>query len=438
MAQNLHSSRLSDYTDDSVKLTNLAKSSLDKFEEISSVSSKKLKSHPLNTTGNVFASPGDARMGSSSLDALLTTTREENKKLKQEPAIAKIVIQNVASGEIEVFYVCRCAPPAGVKDVLSYRSPMGRLVALEVGKRYDKGEKTGIQKYDETDIVKVQDARFIPVRKGGRWDSDKTEYRDAGAKNVITIDSLLRVLDSRVGEDEDILTQLLAEDSRKENITQGIRREIVETFSLRDQPILDKCQDEIFRLPLQYSLLLLGPAGSGKTTTLIRRLGQKLDVEQGLSDVEKHLVDNLSEAGSPHKTSWLMFTPTELLKKYLQEAFNCEGIPAPDRNITTWNAYNHSLGRDIFRILHTSNFKSGFQHDENCETLIDGAANSINIYNDFSTWIVSDYIKGILSALESRKDVERLKDNSVLAAIHDYANKLLNDGKSISSFLRNY
>lgn len=40
-------------------------------------------------------------------------------------------------------------------------------------------------------------------------------------------------------------------------------------MELRDLAILDEYQDEISRLPLDTHLVLLGPPGTGKTTTLI-------------------------------------------------------------------------------------------------------------------------------------------------------------------------
>ena len=129
------------------------------------------------------------------------------------------MIQYTDTKKIQVLYVCRCAPPSGVKDVMSYRSPMGRLAALEVGETYDLGEETGFRKYDEQDIFKVQHATFIPVRKGEWWDSRRTEYRDATSKDSITIDSLLKLLESTPEDGEDILAIILAEESKNENIT---------------------------------------------------------------------------------------------------------------------------------------------------------------------------------------------------------------------------
>lgn len=68
----------------------------------------------------------------------------------------------------------------------------------------------------------------------------------------------------------------------------------------------------MFRLPLDRQLAILGPAGTGKTTTLVLRLRQKIDGEW-LTEEERELIDQAAENGQPHAQSWLMFTPTDLL-----------------------------------------------------------------------------------------------------------------------------
>jgi len=129
-------------------------------------------------------------------------------------------------------------------------------------------------------------------------------------------------------------------------------------MSLRDQPILDRFQSEIFRLPLGSQLIILGPPGTGKTTTLIKRLGQKLNIEYLEADEQSKIKNTISgEAG--HKTSWLMFTPTDLLKHYLKEAFAKEQVPASSEQIKTWWNYSNDLGRNVLSILQTSG-GSGF------------------------------------------------------------------------------
>ena len=80
--------------------------------------------------------------------------------------------------------------------------------------------------------------------------------------------------------------------------------------------------------------MLGGPPGTGKTTTLIRRLAQKQSPEFLTEDEQSLVAENQFDRMFGLE-DWAMFTPTDLLKLYLKEAFNRENIPAPDRNIRT-------------------------------------------------------------------------------------------------------
>jgi hypothetical protein len=71
---------------------------------------------------------------------------------------------------------------------------------------------------------------------------------------------------------------------------------------------------------------------------------------EGLTDSEKNLVKNPKD----HQNSWIMFTPNDLLKGYLKEAFNKENIPASNERLKTWDEYSMYLGRDIMGILKDS------------------------------------------------------------------------------------
>jgi hypothetical protein len=55
-----------------------------------------------------------------------------------------------------------------------------------------------------------------------------------------------------------------------------------------------------------------------------------------------------------------MFTPTELLKLYVKEAFNREGIPASDLRIRTWSDYRRELARSRLGILRTATGSGSF------------------------------------------------------------------------------
>ena len=113
-------------------------------------------------------------------------------------------------------------------------------------------------------------------------------------------------------------------------------------------------------MPLKSTLMLKGPPGTGKTTTLIKRLAQKTQLsddnsEDILAINNKRFMNNIN-----HKDSWLMFTPTELLAHYLHEAFGKEGIASDNSKIITWEAFRVPVSKDILRLLRAGNNGSGF------------------------------------------------------------------------------
>ena len=206
----------------------------------------------------------------------------------------------------------------------------------------------------------------------------------------VTIKSL-RALFKRSGDEIDpaLLDRLLGEEIEIEieNVRDGLRRSIITKMNLRDQPILDQYQDEIFRLPLDSRLLILGAPGTGKTTTLIRRLGQKLDREF-LDEDEKWAIRNNTFGGrDDHTQSWIMFTPTELLRLYVKEAFNREGVPAPDDRIITWADCRDDLARSGFGILRSATSNSPFvMKDAACTLESETATDQIAWFSDFDRW----------------------------------------------------
>ncbi|MHB1142839.1 MAG: ATP-binding domain-containing protein [Sulfuricaulis sp.] len=359
-------------------ITLVANETLDQFAKVADSAKSKLR-ESFSPGADVFASVNTLTSAQAvqRLEQISQASRKSYEILANEPAIARVVVRNDA-GEEHTYYVCRTTPLTGFPNLASYRAPVGRLASLPVGAEFSLPNGT---------IVEVMErAQLRPTVLPAGWDSRNTIV-EAGQFGPITIESFRAFLVEGARVAPTVLDQLLAEEELKANIVEGVRRSVITKMGLRDQPVLDQYQDEIFRLPLDKRLLILGAPGTGKTTTLIRRLGQKLDSEF-LDEDEQRIVENIGATnGIAHAASWLMFTPTELLKQYLKEAFAREGVPASDLRIRTWHDYRRGLARNTFGVLRTASGGGTFILKETFESITSEAIeHPIQWFLEFDDW----------------------------------------------------
>lgn len=370
----------------------LASEALAQIERIAATAKSKLHDgRALGSDALASINTMTSSLAINNLDQISQSNRESYQVLVKEPAIARVVVID-EEGEEKTYYICRTTPVSGVPNLASYRAPVGRLASLAIGAEFTLPNGTVVEVLERTQLR--------PNAHADGCDSHDTVV-EAADFGPLTIESLRALLTEVVGEEatEDILGQLLAEESVKANIIDGVRRSVITKMGLRDQPILDQYQDEIFRLPLDKRLLILGPPGTGKTTTLIRRLGQKLDTAF-LEEGEQRLVEIVAAAqGIAHANSWLMFTPTELLKQYLKEAFAREDVPASDLRIRTWQDYRRELARNAFGILRTASGGGTFVLKDGLTSLTDDALERpIQWFDDFDTWQRQAYVQELHEA----------------------------------------
>ena len=377
---------LSDDSNSQVK--SVATEALNTFVQVANRANSELRTGGLDASAFASLNTLTSVDAVNNLDEINFANLQGNQVLAREPSIARVTVL-VEGKDKRVYYICRGMPVSGVSALMaSYKSPVGRLAAMPTGSDF-------VFPNGEIGVV-VDRTRLRPNMVAGEWDSIDSVFENEEF-GPITVESF-RVLLRQVLEQapvRDVLTQFLAEDAAAANIIEGVRRSIIKKMGLRDQPVLDQYQDEIFRLPLDQRLLILGPPGTGKTTTLIRRLGQKLNVEFLTVD-EQSIVSKVDSSSTVHSDSWLMFTPTELLKQYLKEAFNREGVPASDHRIKTWHAYRRDLARNRLGILRTGGAGGTFTLKDAAKTLSESAATTPTLwFADFDRWQRQAFLQGL-------------------------------------------
>jgi len=222
---------------------------------------------------------------------------------------------------------------------------------------------------------------------------------------AVSLDSLRRFLEEAArlveagGDIPDVLGALLQQRAEADLVRDRLKRRVIDRMSLRDEPILDRYQGEVFRLPIDRRLVLLGPPGTGKTTTLIRRLAQKRTPE-GLSEEEVEALARAGVSDTLASSTWAMFSPTELLKAYLREAFNREAVPATEENLRTWDRQRLELARNVLGILRSA--ESGrFLLDESVTLLIDASSvGGMRLYESFSAAFEESVLKRFAESFE--------------------------------------
>ena len=237
-------------------LISLAETTLEAFATISRAANAKLStSRPSPENVLVDVNAVTSLRAINSLQRITAVNRENYQRLLYEPAIARIVAHDEKNHRHTIF-ICRTTPitlPDRTPTLASYRSPVGRLASLDVGENLQLS--TG-KRYEI-----VEKALLNPVRFGQEWDSRPSEL-ESHTYGFLTVESFRNLFPSvSLGDfDEEILDSLLSDEAQQENVSEGTRRTVIMRMELRDRPILDKFQDNIFRLPLDSRLFLNWPS----------------------------------------------------------------------------------------------------------------------------------------------------------------------------------
>lgn len=345
---------------------------------------------------------------------------EAQKHLLNEPFISYVKVrEKVENGDWEerIYLVCRNYIPSGIDPIspsakfISRNAPLGSVASADIG---DEIEITLPRKNLKKTIAILEKDIFTPSRTKN-WDAknnyifyDFEEEFLPSLRDLVSIPDGLNLI-KKIEEAE-----LAAQQHRELKVLKKQKRTkaIVDSIALKDQPILDKFQNEYCRSPLASQSLLIGSPGTGKTTTLIKRIAFKSDSEH-LITTDEIILEN------DRLKNWRMFTPNDLLKSYLKEAMNKEGLSATDDKVVTWDKERTDLGRDVLKFLKSP--QGGSFARTGSEILLDNTSSGLieytNKFIEFFNGTIQKNFSDAVFLLERNKPHSDVitKENSSLA-----------------------
>ena len=247
------------------------------------------------------------------------------------------------------------------------------------------------QKYSYSDIdVFLRALRQNQVeieRKEKQIAEQKRQYEELlKQENTAHERSIITKGIKKIEEERRILTMQQDEMSQ---LTRYIRQQ----GKLRFNPILDPVQNRIKTQNLfnGVSIVIDGGPGTGKTTTMIQRLKYLTDWDAIEEDVQNetnlyqltpaqrtHLNDAIKE-----QRDWMFFSPSKLLKEYLADAMNREGLTNTNAKVWSWNDYLNKIVRENYLLIDPSNENAPFKATRSKEVLFYQCTGIIDSFSEY-------------------------------------------------------
>ena len=365
--------------------------------------------------------------------------------LRNIPAKARVVIESQREPfNLFTLFICPNTPPTGnaKRDknkakpheltgihYASYESPLGRLASIPPGQVYDDFYVHSVEILD-------------PRRRGASFDSINTRFQSDEFCGTRTIPSLLEFLNDQRNNEKNGFWDNEIIDSPK--VLHGILRTKKTTFALK-HIILSFEQDNVCRSATDDSIILLGAPGTGKTTTLLQRLRNKLFF---IEDIKKGSTENYDEdeierykyaINNGMSTEWALFTPAKLLKQYLMRALDKNELSNLTSQMWTWSDYRHIIANNKLGILVNHGNSSGLRFIPESEVTTSSSLTTKKARDNFKEWCDSFSAFRDSLLINQVKNVADVLSKASSANIATFAKKLLGivtDNKSKDTLSR--
>ena len=206
--------------------------------------------------------------------------------------------------------------------------------------------------------------------------------------------------------------------------------------SLRINPIIDAAQNAV-KFSHVYDgtcVVIDGGPGTGKTTTLIQRLKyliSKIELEDNmLNDPEIKITNEQFQVILKNDGDWLFFSPTELLRLYLRDAMNEEGLIDTENRTAVWTKHLRKLLRDYYHLIGSDCPFSG-----SSESIPMFVSDEMNVVTDFTNYLIDNLVAEIKN--NTKIDSSKYSWRYIGATVNKQLEKLDNvkDFRSLIAFL---
>ena len=199
-------------------------------------------------------------------------------------------------------------------------------------------------------------ASYIPSLYDGEYATDIL-IRIAGDSKVHSFQNIAKILvlqseidiekeklkKATVKEAEQLINRIDKKEAEKKSYLKKSQNFIRKYAELRYQPILDPIQESIKRSKIFDGFLIInGGPGTGKTTSLIQRIkfliSPSIEEFITLTQSQKAILYN-------QNTSWIFYSPNELLALFLRNSMKMEELTADSERVKIWSLHKNELIR---------------------------------------------------------------------------------------------
>jgi hypothetical protein len=290
---------------------------LDEVPRISEAARAKLA--PIGTSDMALAYGGwsditGAVSPGANLETRRTAVQEAHRRLADEPYIIRAEIST--RGDRKVYAVARSSPAGVIVNgvvLVHARSPVG--IAL---RSIEPGEVAEIEIGNRVETIELLvRAEVNPKAVESRVEDAAVASGDLATRSAREWTRLVASSDAPDGQ--------FGASGRSVSLGSDRRR----SFELYDQRSLYKAQRDVLQSAFRRPLKLVGPAGTGKTTAIVKRINDVLslaleddeELQQRRVEIE---IDRAIKSGCPVR-KWVMVVPHPDWVRYVGAAFLKEG-----------------------------------------------------------------------------------------------------------------